>query len=338
MVPASRLGLAADETAAGLWDEWDVPVERVGFLVPEGARTDGDVGLDEVLALAPGDAAGVEEASVGNDAVVGLFQRPGEFLPAELYVPGEFYVPDAFYLPDGFTTPDGFDRGGVLYVDDGPRAASLFGRTSLPGRALDAGESVDLANVLLAAPGDAVFDGGDAFDAEAVFDLGEPAPLGGREFGFATLSTPDATVEGTDVNPLTDATVREALAHDHVDRTARELGITAADAVEWLRGPVELEPTWHEPSERSLLGEPVAVTAFGGVVSGVDGPRAVVLHAASSDDGDRVLAWGASARPVGTPDGRESLVGEDGFVGRVRFTRAARVAAAAMPSVERPSD
>lgn len=330
VVPASRLGLGADALAAGVWDGWDLPVERIGLLVPAEARADGKVELDETMALASGDAAGVAEVEVGADAAVGLFVDPAAFLPDEFYVPGEFYVPDAFYLPDGFTTPDGFDSGGVLYLDVEQRVTSLFDRLELPGETVASGGTVDLANVMLAAPGDAVFDHPGGFDPEAVFDLGDAAPLAGREFGLAGLSTPQATVDGVSVTPIVDADLRELLGHDHPRKLINEAGVTAAADVEWLRGPVPVEPAWHASPESTLLGEPIDVASFGGVLTGANGPRAAIVYAASVFDDDRVLGFGIASRPVGTPEGRDALVGEDGFIGRERFVRAAEMAASAI--------
>jgi hypothetical protein len=286
------------------------------------------------MAVASGDATGAAEVEVESNVAVGVFTDAAAFLPDELYVPGEFHVPDEFYVPDGFTTPDGFDAGGVLYVDAEARTTQLFDRVELPGDPV-AGGSVDLANVMLAAPGDAVLDHPEGFDPEAVFDLGDPAPLAGREFGFAGLSTPEATVDGVSVTPLRDADLHELLEHDHPRTLVEEAGVTNATDVEWHRGPAPIEPGWHTPPETTLLGETVELASFAGVLSGATGPRAVVVHAADVLDGDRVVGFGVAGRPVGSPDGRDALVGEDGFVGRERFARAAEVAAAALPTLLR---
>lgn len=328
VVPASRLGLGADAMAAGLWDGWELPVERVGLLVPEGARGDGDVALDETLALASGDAAGVAEVEVGTDAIVGLFVRPADVLPAEQYLPDEFHVPDEYYIPDGFTTPGGFDAGGVLYLDVEQRATRLFDRVELPGEPVDRDDPVDLANVMLAAPGDAVFDHPNGLDPEATFDMGDAAPLAGREFGLAGLSTPRATVDGESVTPLLDTAVADLLGHDHSRRLLGELDVTNAEDVEWRRGPVAIDPAWYDPPGTAFLGVDVELTAYGGVLTGVNGPQAAVVYAADGRDGDRVVGFGVAGRPVGTPDGRDAIVGEDGFVRPERFARAAELAAA----------
>lgn len=332
VVPASRLGLSADALTGGLWEGWDVPLERIGLLVPEGARADGDVELGETMAVAAGDAAGPAEVEVETNLAAALFVRPETFLPGEFYLPGEFHVPDAFYLPDGFRTRAGFESGGVLYLDTEARAAALFDRLELPGETV-AGETVELTNAMLAAPGDVVFEHPEGFDAEAVFDLGEPAPLAGREFGAIAMSTPLAEAEDRSVSPLFDAPMTELLRHDHPRRLLREVGVTHAGTVEWLRGPGEVEPSWWDPPSTTLLEASVEVIAYAGVVTGVHGPRAVVCYAATVVDGDRVLAAGVAGRPVGTPDGRSRLVGEDGYVDRERFERAAEAATGALPGV-----
>lgn len=332
VVPASELGLTADDLTGGLWDGWNLPVERVGLLVPEGARADGDVDLGETMAVAAGDAAGPAEVEVETNVATALFLRPGSFLPREFYLSGEFHVPDAFYLPDGFRTRGGFESGGVLYLDAQARAATLFDRLELPGETV-AGETVDLTTTMLAAPGDVVFQHPGGFDPAAVFDLGEPAPLAGREFGVLAMSTPSARISDRSVNPLFDAAPAALLEYGHPRRLLREVGISRADPLEWRRGPTAVDPAWHDPPAGSLLGETVEATAYAGVVSGTNGPHAVVCYAATVDDGDRVLAAGAARRPVGTPDGRSRLVGEEGFIDRERFGRAASTATRALPGI-----
>lgn len=332
VVPASELGLAADELTGGLWDGWGVPIERIGLLVPEGARADDRVELGETMVVADGGAASQAEVEVSTNALTGLLMPPPEFLPRAFYVPGEFYVPGSFYVPDDFTSPGGFASGGILYVDIEQRVSRLFDRVELPGESVT-GDTVDVTNVMLAAPGDAVFEHPGGFDPEAVFDLGEPAPLAGREFGVTGLSTPKATVDGQSVTPLLEMPMTEFLAHDHPRRLLRAAGVTEADDVEWLRGPNSIVPEWYTPPSSTLAGTSVDVTAYGGVVTGVNGPQAVVMFAAEVMDSDRVLGGGIAARPVGSPDGRSELVGETGFISRERFTRAAGMAATALSEI-----
>lgn len=95
VVPAEDLGFTATALSAGLWSSLGVPLERVGLVAPEGARADGEVTLDEMLALVPGDAAASTELSVDPSLGAGWRLAPADVLPSTFYVPEAFYVPDA---------------------------------------------------------------------------------------------------------------------------------------------------------------------------------------------------------------------------------------------------
>lgn len=185
--------------------------------------------------------------------------------------------------------------------------ADLFGDESESAfRRVEPGEAFQKGNTLFVMPGDRVIGKDEkSLQPERLFDAGIAAPLSGATFTMTVLSTPDASVLGQSANPLVDMDTDAILERDETQQLLKRAGVTDADAVKWLAGPVQIDAGGSESV--SVFGKEAesGIETYGAVVSGADGPWQIVAHVVRVTTEDHVLVVGVHRRPVGTPNGGE---------------------------------
>lgn len=336
--------------------------DRVTLVVPERARQDGEVGLADLMAVHHAAALGVDELTSrgGNNYLMDLERvlPDGRFLPGPSgYEPDERWVAghEGHWLPDDTSSL----RCLVCLGERSPE--SLFGVEEMPGGRLEDGETVDTEDTLLFVPAPKESPAPDpgVMEPAEVFDAGYPTPVGGQSYGLAVIATPNAEIAGESVNPLAHLGLGELLTSGRARDVLVDAGLTDADEVEWLRGPERFasdagggdlrsaglcpgsacarppsQVTWLSSEDVTVLGEEVGVEVYGGVVSGVEGPWAVAVHAAKAAVDDVVIVAAVHRRPAGTPDGRELFGDGDGFLDRRWTTRALEFTGEVFPGLE----
>lgn len=304
---ASELGV---DEASPVFLEGDARVsgDRITLVIPEAARSDGDVRLDELMALHHANALPADEltSSGGNNYLLDARQ----VIPKALFRTGgadwsrssvdERWTPSfggGHWIPENST-------GVSCLVCLGERSPeSVFGVEEISGRPLDPGETVSTENTLLflPAPKEMPSRNGsrlESTDPAKVFDQGVAAPTGGATFGLAALATPDASVLGQSANPIVHMGTEELLQQEVTRRMLARTGVTDAEQVRWLAGPEEVAIGGRTPF--TLLGEETELQGFAGVVSGNDGPWAVLLQVARVTPDDHVITASVIRRPVGS--------------------------------------
>lgn len=324
---ASELGLGQSNPSY-VAEDVAVDPDRVTLVVPERARHDGAVRLEELMALHHAEALGVDELTSrgGNNYLVAA----SSVLPDRGFAPSDKpdWTPDERWVAghEGHWLPeDPADLDCIVCLGE-QSPESVFGLDEMPGRRLDQGESVATENTLVFAPAPKEYPSPDDWspDPTRVFDAGYPSPLGGPSYGLGVLATPNAEVAGESVNPLARIEVGDLLTREMTGDLLARAGLTDADAVEWLRGPEKtgVVTEWMPQDTVSVLESDVGLESFAGVVGGAEGPWAVAVHAAKAPGDDVVVPAAVHRRPVGTPDGRELVGDGTGFVDRRWTTRA----------------
>lgn len=315
-----------------------VDPNEVTVIVPERARHDGEVRLEELLTLHHADALGVDELTSrgANNYLVDARDviPPKSFHPDtswSSWTPDDRWVAghDSHWIPD---EPSSL-RCLVCLGEQSP--ADVFDVEEMPGRRLEEGESVETAATLVLIPAPKEYPGDVAVpEWRSVFDAGIPSMVRGATYGLGVMATPNAEIEGESVNPLAQIGLQELLTSDVARDFLRRVGVTDADEVEWIRGPNKTGgAVWGVDDTVSILDEETAVESFAGVVSGRAGPWAVAIHAAKATPDDVVFAAATHRRPIGTPDGRELASAEGGFIDQRWAVRALDLTAIAFGSL-----
>ncbi|TSD09566.1 hypothetical protein DP107_15625 [Haloglomus irregulare] len=278
--------------------------DRFSLLIPEGVRGGDGITPQQLLGLVPGAAVGGDTVTYDGDGP-GAVVSGETFFPSCCYSPSDDYFPTRTYFRGDAYSPDSPD-GFRVFVPNSRTSPDRRGPLRMPDEAqpVESGETVETANTVFVFAGDVIVTAGDVIDvpAERAFDAGVPVPLAGQPFGVGVLATPNAEVAGQSANPLVEMETTELLQQDATRRVLAETGLTDGDTVEWLGGPQAVVLGEGGPPETTLLGSDTEVGSFGGVVSGVDGPWAVVLGVARVTDDDHVIAVSGVTRPISTPD------------------------------------
>jgi len=296
------------EAALGVLEgEPTLPANFVGLFVPAGARTkqgtEAHVWHGDTLVTIPGISIERDSYRAENPAFV---VDAGSMFPTHMGfdVPDDDGAGSATFIEEYVP---GVDSGSAsdlrVLVPNGREFVDRHGPIKVPddARTVEPGETVDLANTILAGPTDQLLPGIEAEADPTVLDGGRPVAMAGATMGLGALATPSAEVGGEQANPAVDESTTELLQRDAARRMLRRAGVTDADEVEWLAGP---EPTEFPESgdyTPSLLGESTDLELHHGVVSGEDGPWAVALFVARATPDDHVIAAGTIRRPVSAP-------------------------------------
>jgi hypothetical protein len=137
--------------------------------------------------------------------------------------------------------------------------------------------------------------------------------------GLGALSTPTATIQGNQINPLVDESSQSVLAGDVLptfrDRLLTELTRIDGSQVEWIDGPRSIEEGDHldgmDDLSGELLGETVEGQTFGGIAQGDNGPYAVLVSLARRNADDLVFVGGALDVAIDEADADRPVVGPD---------------------------
>ena len=327
-VVATGSSLGIGELALPLFDEDPVvPGDHWSIVVPAGARNDGRVTPDEVMALVPSTGIPGTDWVPGDSWVPGSRWVPGDsWVPGSTWVPGDSWYPGSTWVPGDSWVPDDPQALGVLFATKGRSPEEVFGipAEEMPGKRIENGDSFTGNNPFLVAVPASDLDGVGPLERETVLNAGTPASAAGATYGLGVLSTPAATVAGQSANPVTGMSSEELLASDHARGLLRQAGVTDANEVEWLAGPTPVADAGgpegyfdgsDSPDGTTILDEESALESFLGVVSGGDGPWGVGIHLArvehGSDGGtDVVVAASVHRWPVATPESVQSRDGE----------------------------
>jgi phage tail-like protein len=295
--------------------------QHVGLLVPEGARSGGSASALWLLRGSDFDEGAGRTVSSG--AAGRLYWVPGgAFFHDRAWRAGsgESESSGAESSPEwsvpGWPTGDPssvqvlVDTGGQSLEDAFGMAAGGAAAQSAGVQSAAAGDTVDPASTVFAVVGPATapfespslqVSGSGPGQVADLLDAGRPAPLAGATFGLATFSTPDASIAGQSVNPLVGMETTALLEHETARQVLGQAGITDIETVEWLDGP---RSTGTDASTSvQMLGTGTTVESYEGVVSGQNGPWAVVVHVARITDDSHVIAAGAHRQPLGTESG-----------------------------------
>lgn len=333
VVSAGDLGV--EDAGLGFVDGGRSTVQggQLGLVVPDSIRRTGHESTPPLLALVDATHTGRGEWTfTGRDGV--LFEQPWRVLPDNRWVgkidpeTGEDWIPGTEWLPTRDWVPETPSDLRVV-VPSSPESIarrvgldiSEFRDQSGPIRTLRDGETLERDHLLFAAfTDDPVFPTNPLLpvdrhlDPEQLFDAGVPAPLQGASYGFAVLSTPEASVDSEEANPLATTTAAEFLTREETQDVLRRGGLTDAGAVEWLAGPTAVrgdhdselvsDPTLLRDAPRGseLLEREIELTMFVGIVRGADGPWAVGVDVARASVDDVIFVAGIHRRPVGTAD------------------------------------
>ncbi|QLG49280.1 DUF6517 family protein [Natrinema halophilum] len=316
-VVVSGRDLGIDELTLPMFEEEPtIPGRGWSLVVPAGARTDGEVSLEETVALVPGTAFPGSEWVPGNEWFPGSEWVPGnEWFPGSEWVPGNEWFPGSEWVPGNEWVPDDPESLQVMLTTRDPETGALFdfigsNYDDRPGRPLDEGEVFETGDSVLAVSGAEVLSDteGTVFNPKngtngAYYPLpaGElfnqvVAPTGGATYGIGVLSTPAAEVAGQSLNPIDGMDIETLLTSDEARGLLGEAGITDADEVEWLQGPEAVAVGGQSPF--TLLGEDADQGTFAGVVRGSNGPWGVVANLARVVADDLVVAVGVQRRPL----------------------------------------
>lgn len=130
------------------------------------------------------------------------------------------------------------------------------------------------------------------------------------------LSTPEANVLETSLNPLTEVALQDVLTHDDATEFFDRVGLTDGEETAWVRGPAPIGT-----GGTTLLGEQTVMESFGGIVETSGTQSVVFAHVArAAVEETAVITTGVHDRTVDSPDG--PYVGRDGFVSTDGFERA----------------
>jgi hypothetical protein len=142
--------------------------------------------------------------------------------------------------------------------------------------------------------------------------------------GVGALSTPDASVDGDSLNPLTTKSLRSVLAGDALSAARAQIltrlgGVGGSDP-SWVRGPSSVAVGQHVESldggsvTGEFLGGEVSVEVFGGVARGGGTRYAVLVYTARRAPDDVVIVSAVLDRELAESDGGDApLVGADGY-------------------------
>jgi len=281
--------------------EGDTPVsaDRITLVIPERARHDGEVRLDEMMALHHGDALPVDEVTSrgGNNYLLNL----PPVLPDRGFTPqSSGYEPDDRWVAghEGHWLPDDASSLRCLVCLGEQSPESVFGIDVVcPECRIEDGETVSTEDTVFFAPApkENPEPNPGVMDAAEVFDAGYPSPMGGPTYGLGVIATPNAEIADESVNPLARMGSRELLTSDRTRGVLAEAGLTDADDFEWLRGPERMPGSGWRADSATVLGEEVSLESFGGVVSGKEGPWAAGVHVSKAAADDVVVPGAAHA-------------------------------------------
>lgn len=321
--------------------EGDTPVsgDRITLVIPERARHDGEVRLEEMMALHHGDALPVDEVIPPRGTNNYLVDLP-QVLPDRKFSPkSSGYEPDDRWVAghEGHWMPDDASSLRCLVCLGEQSPESVFGIDVVcPECRIEDGETVSTEETIFFVPAPKENPEPDpgVMDAVEVFDAGYPTPIGGPTYGLGVIATPNAEIADESVNPLARMNSRDLLTSDRTEGVLADAGLTDADEVEWLRGPRQIPGQEWGDVAATVLGEEVGLELFGGVVSGKEGPWAAAVHVAKATDDDVVVPGAVHRRPVGTVDGRELFGDGGGLVDRQWTTRALELTQEVFASLE----
>jgi len=240
------------------------------------------------------------------------------FVPSTQWIHDDApFVPSTQWIHDDapFAHKENATNAKVLVALGDHTPEEVFGVSAdeMPGRRVEAGETIDWQpfNPFLIPLSTNFFTGNNPFlqpipssvmdeknFLKQVFEVGQPAPLGGQSFGLGVLATPAAKVAGQAVNPLAGLSFQDLLTSDQALPLLKKAGVTDAETLEWQRAPKPMSVDSGE-STVTILGQETDLKSFEAFSPGKDGPWWVGLHMARVEhEGDIVIVAGAHRVPV----------------------------------------